>query len=145
MLKTDKPIVIELQIVKSSNIVWEAITDPNHMRLWFFEQIKNFEPKVEFETLFIVQVEDRVYPHRWKIIDVIPEQKIVYDWSYDGYEGKAIVTFELKSNETTTNLTLTNVVKESFPQNVPEFSREMCIQGWEYFTNRLKKYVETAI
>ena len=35
------------------------------------------------------------------------------------------------------------VIVESFPQDIPEFSRMSCLGGWTYFINQsLKEYLE---
>ena len=62
---------------------------------WFFDNIPSFNPVVGFQTTFNIQVEDRIYPHLWKLTEVIPLSKITYDWRCEGYPGRSIVTFEL--------------------------------------------------
>lgn len=49
------------------------------MRQWFFENIESFKPEVGFETQFNVQAESRNFLHMWKIIEVVPMKKIVYN------------------------------------------------------------------
>ncbi|MEL7124229.1 MAG: SRPBCC domain-containing protein, partial [Bacteroidota bacterium] len=86
--------------------------------------------------------EGRVFPHQWKIMEVIPQQKIVYNWRYEGYAGDSMVSFELIENDAQTTLRLTHQVLESFPQDIPEFTRESCLGGWNYFIKEsLSKYL----
>jgi hypothetical protein len=41
---------------------------------------------------------------------------------------------------------LTVEVLEDFPDDIPEFRRESCIGGWNYFINhRLKEYLDKKI
>ena len=40
------PIVVEQSFTVTPETVWRAITKPNLMRLWYFEQIEDFRPEV---------------------------------------------------------------------------------------------------
>lgn len=52
------------------------------MRHWFFDTIQSFQPAVGFETPFLVQVADGKYTDRVKVVEVIPNKRISYTWSY---------------------------------------------------------------
>ena len=141
MKVSEGPIVAEQRLLASAASVWAAITQPNEMRRWYFEVIESFEARVGFETMFVVKVEDRVFPHRWNVIEVIPEEKIAYNWKYDGYAGDSNVTFDLIQDGDQTLLRLTHQVLEDFQDDIPEFSRESCLGGWNYFIGeRLREY-----
>ncbi|MUP39737.1 SRPBCC family protein [Labilibaculum euxinus] len=135
-------IVVEQTFNKPKEEVWSTITDPNKMREWFFENIPDFIPEVGFETRFNVDAGERQFMHIWKITEVIPFEKIVYNWRYENMYGNAFVSFELFDRDIETLLRITNLGLETFPQDIPEFSRESCTDGWEYFINqRLKEYL----
>lgn len=143
MIKKSNPIIVEQLFNASFTEVWKAITEVDQMRQWFFENIPSFEPVVGFETQFSVSTGERSFLHQWKLTEVEQNKKIVYNWSYEEYEGEASVVFELFKNNNRTLLKLTNIGLETFPQNIPEFSRESYQQGWEYFIqNRLKEYLK---
>ncbi len=143
MKKTDDPIVVEQSFDQSIEIVWDAITVLDKMKQWFFDNIPSFERVVGFETRFDIQVEDQIFPHLWKLIAVVPNEIITYDWKYEGYPGSSVVVFELFENGNRTILRLTATVIENFPDNIPAFKRESCIEGWNYFIKkRLKNYLE---
>lgn len=143
MIKLDDPIIIEQTFNSSLENVWDAISVLEKMKKWFFNNIASFEPKVGFETRFVVQVEDRIFPHLWKLTEVIPKKKITYDWRYEGYPGISIVVFELFEEADKTTLRLTSTLVESFPDNIPEFKRESGVEGWTYFIKKsLKEYLE---
>lgn len=143
MKKTAKPIVVEQLFDTSVENVWSSITVLDRMQQWFFNNIPSFEPIVGFETQFIIQVEDRVFPHIWKLTEVVPLKKITYDWSYEGYSGSALVVFELIEKGDQTLVKLTSTVVEDFPDNIPEFKRESGVEGWNYFIKKsLKDYLE---
>lgn len=133
MKTTDKPIKIKQQFETTVTNVWSTITDTKLMQQWFFTEIPDFKPEIGFETKFTITVGNREFKHIWKIIDVIPNKKITYHWSYFGYQGAALVDFELFESNDNCTLQLSNTVIENFPENVPEFTRQSCKAGWEYF------------
>ncbi len=113
------------------------------MRQWFFENIPTFRPEVGFATEFIVESPERTFLHQWKITEVEPPQRIVYYWLYGGYPGESYVTFQLSGMDSGTHLRITHAGVESFPQEVPEFTKQSCQEGWDYFIgNRLKTYLD---
>ena len=70
MRKEDEPIVVEQTFNASIETVWNAITDIDQMRQWYFENIPSFEPKVGFETQFNVQCQGRDFLHMWKVTEL---------------------------------------------------------------------------
>ena len=143
MRKNDEPIIVEQTFPLSINTVWKAITEIDQMRQWYFENIPSFEPDVGFETQFNVRCEGRDFLHLWKVTEVVPKQKITYSWKYDSYPGDSFVTFELFEEDNLTTIRLTHQVQESFPEDIPEFAREGCVEGWTYFIRKsLKEYLE---
>lgn len=133
MKKTDAPVIVKATVSSSLQEVWKAITQQPLMIQWFFEGIPAFEARVGFSTRFDVTTENHTFPHVWTILEVMPHEKIVYDWRYDGFEGVGEVSFELSSTEGGTLVSLTSVVIEDFQEGVEEFSRASCAGGWEYF------------
>lgn len=143
MKKNEAPIIVEHVFNQSAARVWNAITDLNEMKLWFFDNIPAYKPIVGFKTQFTVKSEERVFPHQWEITEVIPLKKIVTNWSYEGYFGSSFVVFELSEQNNKTKLIVSTIVTEDFPDNIPEFERESCIGGWNYFIkNNLANYLK---
>jgi len=143
MKKSNKNIIIEQFFNKSITEVWAAITELDQMTQWFFENIEEFKAVVDFETQFVVQSEERKFTHQWRITEVIPLKKIVYNWKYEEYPGNAHVTFELFEEEKGTKMRLTNQELDNFPNDIPEFSEASCREGWNYFIGqRLKDYLK---
>ncbi len=137
------PIVVEQTFNAPIAVVWKAISDKDQMRQWFFDPIAEFEPKIGFETQFNVRCDDRDFPHLWKVTDVVPETRIVYDWRYSGYPGISSVVWELSETPNGTKLKLTHEGHETFPQDDSVFSRESGQAGWEYFLHQsLKAFLE---
>jgi uncharacterized protein YndB with AHSA1/START domain len=139
----DKPVIVEQIFDNSSDVVWNSITEIEQMRQWFFENIPSFEPEVGFETQFNVKSQDRNFLHMWRVTEVVHQKKITYDWKYEGYPGDSTVVFELFEQDDSTKLRLTHHVKESFPEDIPEFTRDSCVEGWTFFIRKsLKTYLE---
>ena len=143
MRKNDEPIIVEQIFNNSSEEVWNSITDIEQMRQWYFENIPSFKPEVGFETHFNVQSQDRNFLHMWKVTEVVPLKLIRYNWKFKEYPGDSFVVFELFKEKNLIKLRVTNQVKESFPDDIPEFSRESGVEGWTFFIKkRLKEFLE---
>ena len=145
MKKNDDPIIVEESFKSPVETVWNSITEIGLMRQWYFENIPSFKAKVGFKTQFNVKSEGRNFLHMWEITEVVPLERIAYSWKFKEYAGEGLVLFELSVQNDLTMLKLTNSVIVSFPHDIPEFTRESCISGWEYFIqNRLKEYLEKS-
>jgi uncharacterized protein YndB with AHSA1/START domain len=122
--------------------VWQALTDVEQMRQWYFD-LKEFKPEVGFEFEFIVEHEGMKYHHLCKITEVIPQKKLVYTWRYKGHEGDSLVTFELFADGDKTRLKLTHEGLETFPKT-PSFARKNFMEGWtQIIGSSLKEFVES--
>ena len=138
----DAPIIVEQTFNSSVGSVWNSLTEIGQMRQWYFENIPAFKPEVGFETQFNVQSTERNFLHIWKVIEVQPLKMIKYSWEFEEYPGKSTTAFELSREDNLTKLRLTVETLENFPEGIPEFTRESCIDGWKYFiNNRLRDYL----
>ena len=145
MENMEEPIVVEQIFDTSVENVWDALTLCDKMKQWFFPNIESFEPVAGFETRFIVQVEDRIFPHLWKVTEVVPKKKISYEWRFEGYLGSGISVYELEKLDNQTKLRLTFSILEKFPDNIPEFKRESGVIGWNYFIKEsLRGFLESS-
>jgi uncharacterized protein YndB with AHSA1/START domain len=143
MRKNDDPIIVEQTFNTSIDRVWSAITEIDQMRQWYFDNIPSFEPEVGFETQFNVQSQGRNFLHMWKVTEVVPLKMITYNWKYEGYPGDSFVVFELFEQNDLTKLRLTHQVQENFPEDIPEFSRASCLEGWTFLIKRsLDEFLE---
>jgi len=136
------PFVIERTYDAPISRVWEAITDKDKMKQWYFD-LKEFRPEVGFEFEFYGGSEEKQYRHLCKFIDVIPGKKLAYSWSYDGYPGYSVVSWELFDEGGRTRLKLTHEGLDSFPQNEKDFARTSFEAGWTYITGTsLQNYLD---
>lgn len=142
MKTSDELIIVEETFNADIKAVWNALTEIEEMRKWYFENIPAFKPEVGFKTQFSVKSEERNFLHKWKVTEAEPIKKIKYTWEFEEYHGKSSTTFELCPEGDLVKLILTVDVLEDFPEGIPEFERESCIAGWNYFINdRLKEYL----
>jgi len=143
MKTSEEPIIIEESFNAAAVDLWSAITDPDHMRQWYFEEISSFSPELGSKTSFIVHADPKTFTHLWEVSESILYQKISYKWRYEEYPGDSVVTFEIGSEGDQSNLTVTHKVLEDFPHDMAEFERESGVQGWIYFIkNKLKSYMD---
>ncbi len=137
-----EPIIIERIFDAPVARVWQALTDSEQMKQWYFD-IPNFKAEPGFEFSFSGGPEDRQYLHLCKVTEVIPNKKLVYSWRYDGYPGNSVVSFELFDEQGKTRLKLMHTGLETFVDH-PDFARNNFVQGWTGFMDvELKKFLET--
>ncbi|MBT8265212.1 MAG: SRPBCC domain-containing protein [Bacteroidia bacterium] len=144
MKVNEAPVVVEAVFNLPKDMVWKAISNHTEMLNWYFDNIPAFKPEVGFSTQFNVKAPSQDFLHIWTITEVIPFQKLVYNWTFKDVEGSADVYFELFDLGDKTKLVVTNKVIEDFNDDIPEFKRESCLGGWHYFINeRLKNYLNS--
>lgn len=132
-----KPLVVERTYDNASvKKVWQALTDPEKVRQWYFD-IPGFKAEVGFEFEFTAgETGGKQYRHLCRITEVIPEKKLAYTWRYDGYPGNSEVSFELAPEDNGTKVTITHSGLETFPQDSSSFKRESFNEGWTYFLSK---------
>jgi uncharacterized protein YndB with AHSA1/START domain len=137
-----EPVVLERIFNAPATRVWEAITDKNAMKQWYFD-LPEFKPQVGFEFTFEGGDKDKSYVHHCRIVEVIPGKKLSYTWCYEGYEGDSTVTFELFPEGDKTRLKLTHEGLETFPADNPDLAKHNFIRGWTTIIGiNLKNFVE---
>lgn len=145
MKASEPPIVASEVFNVSADVLWSAITEVDEMHQWYFNNIPAFEATVGFKTEFLVDAGERSFLHMWEVVAVEPSKMIRYTWRYPNYEGDAHVTFEIDADESgQTRLTVTCTILKDFQAGIPEFTRESCQGGWNYFIkDSLKKYIDS--
>ena len=127
-----EPIVIERMLNAPPSRVWEAITNKEQMKQWYFD-ISDFRPEPGFAFQFEGGTETNRYLHLCVVTEAIKEKKLTYSWRYDGYEGISYVTFELyPEGDSQTRLKLTHSGLETFPAGNPDFAKGNFVQGWNH-------------
>ncbi|MEP7111055.1 MAG: SRPBCC domain-containing protein [Ferruginibacter sp.] len=138
-----EPFVIERSFHAPANKVWQALTDKDKMKEWYFD-LEEFKPETGFEFQFYGETAEKIkYLHLCKVTEVIPGEKLTYSWRYDGYPGESFVTFELFAEGNITRLKLTHEGLDSFPANNQDFAKENFASGWtEIIGTSLRDFVE---
>ena len=138
--------VVQLERVFDASvaIIWKALTDKVEMKKWYFDLVE-FKAEVGFKFSFSGgPCAEKQYVHVCEVTEVIPEKKLTYSWSYEGYAGMSHVSFELSAQGEKTLFKLTHTGLETFGQNNSDFAISSFREGWDYFVNQsLEKYVET--
>ncbi|WP_199136623.1 SRPBCC family protein [Pedobacter sp. ASV12] len=140
---SNKPVIVERTFAAPIARVWQAITDVNEMRNWYF-QLKDFQPKVGFKFDFMGGPEEGPqYLHLCEVTEVEEGQKIAYSWRYDNYPGNSVVSWELFEQGEKTLLRITHAGLETLAENGPDFASKNFVEGWTYFLyTALKGYLE---
>ncbi len=141
----DKKLVVVERVYEAPiEVVWEALTDKDQMKQWYFA-VSDFKPEVGFEFQFSAKRNGKTYLHRCKVVEANPITKLAYTWSYEGYVGQSLVTFELFSEDKEkTRLKLTHSDLDKLSKDHPEFSQENMNAGWENILgDSLRKFVES--
>jgi uncharacterized protein YndB with AHSA1/START domain len=121
--------------------VWNALTDVDQMREWYFD-LKEFKPEIGFEFEFVVEHEGNTYHHLCKVTEVIPQKKIAYTWRYKGVPGNSLVRFEVFREGDKARLKLTHTGIETFPKT-PTYARKNFEAGWTAIVgSELKQFLE---
>jgi uncharacterized protein YndB with AHSA1/START domain len=137
------PFVIERTYNAKPDRVWQAITDKDKMKEWYFD-LKEFKPEVGFEFEFSGGPPEKSYLHLCTVTEVITGKKLTHSWRYDGYAGNSFVTWELFDECDKTRVKLTHTGLDTFPAE-PDFVRENFAMGWTDIVGRsLKEYLEKA-
>jgi uncharacterized protein YndB with AHSA1/START domain len=138
-----KPLVVERILNAPPSRIWQALTDNDKMKQWYF-QLESFEPRVGFEFSFSGQgSKGEKYKHNCRITAVEPEKKLSYTWAYDGFSGSSEVTFELFPKGDKTLVRITHTGLDTFPQHGPDFAVESFTKGWNHILGiSLKEFVE---
>ncbi|MGV8091806.1 MAG: SRPBCC domain-containing protein [Mangrovibacterium sp.] len=107
--------------------VWQALTNVDKMKEWYFPQLQKFEPIVGYKFQFDDNSSE--YQKEWVVTKVKDERTLAHSWAYKGYPGSSEVIFDLFVDENKTRLRVTQTDLESFP-NHPHFKRERFEWGW---------------
>jgi uncharacterized protein YndB with AHSA1/START domain len=139
----NEPFVIERIVNAPIEKVWQAITDKDKMKQWYFD-VPEFKPVPGTEFSFEAGNKDRKFIHLCKVIEVVDGRKLKHSWRYEGEPGDSFVTWELSEEGEGTKVKLTHEGLETFPQTA-DFAKENFVAGWTQIVGTsLPKYVEKA-
>lgn len=130
-----EPIIREIVIDAPVEKAWQAITDKEQMKQWYFD-LAEFRAEPGFEFHFFGGPPEKQYKHLCKVVEVVPNKKISYTWRYDGYPGDSLVTFELFPENGKTRVRLTHSGIETFGDE-PDFAKKNFEAGWSEIIGKL--------
>lgn len=138
---SNQSVVIEQMYDVPVSKVWDAITNIEHLKKWYF-QMPDFKPIPGFEFSFFGGSKGE-YKHLCVVTHVIDWKKLAYSWRYEGYPGNSFVSFELFEEGNKTKLRLKHAGLESFKDAGPDFGPEKFAEGWSYILGTsLKGFLE---
>jgi uncharacterized protein YndB with AHSA1/START domain len=127
---SNHPLVVERTLHAPAKAVWEALTDNEKLKQWYF-QLPAFEATPGFEFSFKAGEEGAAVVHHCKVTAAEPLKKLAYTWQYEGYAGNSEVTWELFPEGNKTTLRITHTGLDTFPAE-PMFSAARFSEGWNY-------------
>lgn len=132
-----------IEINAEKAIVWDALVNPEKIKLYLFGTETISDWKVGSAIIFQGVWEGVTYKDKGTILEFIPEQKLKYDyWSSfskleDIPENYQQITFDIMNQDGKTILTLTQ-------ENVPnQQAKEHSESNWGMVLNQLKQIVES--
>lgn len=139
----DSAIVMEEVYPVPVEKVWQAITDKEQMKEWYFT-IEDFVLQKDTVFHFYGSEDENLYYHRCVILEIVPNKKFKHTWTHPTEsKGQSVVTWLLEPVENGTKVTLTHEGVESFADAGPEYSRESHLEGWtEILGTSLKQFLE---
>ncbi len=138
----NKPIIITETFDFSPEMVWEAITDKDKMKEWYFE-IPDFDLKVGMTFHFYEPGGANKYLHRCIVKEIIPGKKLRHTWEHPNHSsGTSVITWEIEELNNGSKLILTHEGVENFSDGGDEFKRENYEVGWgELIKDSLKNFL----
>jgi uncharacterized protein YndB with AHSA1/START domain len=117
-------------IETSKQKVWEAITNPEVMKVWYFD-MSNF--KLEIGNVFsFYETDGRVFFHECKILNFEENKMLQHTWTHPQQsKGSSIVTWTMEELESgKVEITLTHEGVDSFADGGEKFAPANYEMGW---------------
>lgn len=112
--------------------LWQAITEKDKMKQWYFE-LSDFQPVPGFEFSFAGQGhKGEQYLHLCEVLQAEPLNLLQYTWTYKGHVGFSIVSFFISATDGGCRLIFSHHGLDSFPADSPDFAFESFEGGWNY-------------
>lgn len=141
----NEPFIIETIYRTTIENVWNALTNSQEMRQWYFD-VPGFRAEPGYEFHFSSSPgEERLYRHDCQVTELKHHKKLAFTWKYSRYKNIiTLVTFELSEEpDGSTRLRLTHEGLEGFPDSDPDFSKNSFEEGWTWIVkSALKDYIE---
>jgi uncharacterized protein YndB with AHSA1/START domain len=136
-------VIIKQRVNATVEKVWKALTDQAQMKEWYFD-IPDFETDLHTEFSFYGSDGETKQQHHGEILEVIPQEKLKYSWSYPEIsKEKTIVKWNLQKEAETTLVILTHKGLENLEHLGEGFKKENFEKIWtKIVSEKLKNFVE---
>ena len=134
-------IVSKITIKEPAEKIWQALTDKNQMKEWYFD-IPDFDLKTGAVFNFYEPGGKNDYHHRCVVKEIEPNRKFSHSWTHPGHsKGESLVTWLLNEKNGITEVVLQHEGIENFADAGAAFAPENYQAGWNGFMSILKNYV----
>jgi uncharacterized protein YndB with AHSA1/START domain len=131
-----------IRINSSIDNVWEALTNPEMIKKYFFGTNTKTDWKKGSPITFSGEWEGKKYEDKGTILDIQPKQMIKYEYwsSMSGMEDKpenyVPITYEIATENDQTKVMITQ-------ENIPsEEMKKHSLENWKKVLNNLKELLE---
>lgn len=134
-------ISVTIKIKASATRVWQALTEINQMKEWYFD-IQDFDLNEGSVFNFYETGGTNQFHHRCKMLKIVPEKLLSHTWTHPSHsKGESVVTWNIVENQEFTEVTLQHDGLENFNDAGPDFAPENYQFGWEGLLMMLKNYL----
>lgn len=130
-----EPIIKEVVLNAPVSKVWQALTNKDELKQWCFD-MNAFKLEEGFEFQFHGEKDGQKFLHVCKVVEVQPQKKMKWLWSYEDVPGDTFVTFELFPLDDETRLRLTHEGLEKLPQD-ENYAKGNFVEGWNMILGKL--------
>jgi len=127
----------------STAALWQAMTDKQKLKDWFFD-IPNISTEVGAQFEFSkVERQEKDF-HQCQVLEVKPEELFKFTWRHPKQKkGNSVITWRFIPRRGATTLHLTHEGLEHFRDAGEQFSQERFESGWERILgDSLTKFIE---
>ena len=137
-----EPIIITHAFDSSIDQVWNALSNEEELRKWYFP-VRDYKFEVGKFFTFFESEETNNYLHRCRFLNIIPKKLIEYSWAHpDHSKGSSVVKWEIQEEDGKTMVTLSHSGVENFADAGPDFARANYEMGWDSIVkNLLRNYL----
>jgi len=123
--------------------LWQAMTDKQKLKDWFFD-IPNFSTEVGAEFEFAKIQNSHSQFHHCRVLEVKPEELFRFTWKHPKQSnGNSIITWRFIPRRGATTLHLTHEGLEHFRNAGEQSTQERFESGWERILgDSLPKFIE---
>lgn len=121
--------------------VWDALINPEIVKEYFFGSSQNTDWEIGSSIQWTGEYEGTKYIDKGRVLEFVPNNKLSYSYlsSWSGLDDKPenylLVTYEVKTIESGTELTITQ-------SNYDEEKAKHSVENWAIVIAGLKKLVE---